>query len=222
MWTTRCVVPLGAGLALCLCLILSIEATASDPSPRSPLTDVNEDGNIDGQDINALIGDVGDPPGPPIYPPLSLGWPGVVAQINPSGEISVSAANVHSWTLRTKDVDGDGNREQLFDPNMLPLVQDVLVTPPPTTEPDMIGEGNFSVQTPFSFVDLNLGSILVDDALPITADNMNDYFELAFTYQWFSATEYPGTLVFVPEPSTLAMLAFGGIGIVLFRWRRKP
>ncbi|HUT14033.1 MAG TPA: PEP-CTERM sorting domain-containing protein [Thermoguttaceae bacterium] len=222
MWTTRCVVPFGAGLVLCLCFLLSVEAIASDPLPGSPLEDVNGDDFIDGQDLNAFFGEVGDPPQLPVEQVFD-NWPGAVAEIDPStGEIFVSVANVYFWSLGTKDVDGDTLFDKLFDADAITRLADVF-TAGYATE-DQIFVGSMQSPTSYSYLRSSLGTILVSELPaglgPITADNINDYFELTFTLQDYST--FPGTLVFVPEPGTLAMLAFGGIGGVLwFRRRRR-
>jgi len=225
MWTTRCVVPLGAGLGLCLCFVLSIEAVASDPSAGSPLEDLSGDGNVDGRDLNIFFGDVGDPPQPPVTQ-VDPSWPGAVAEIDPStGEISVSVANVLLWALRTKDVDSDTINEKLFDPAALTKLADVF--PVMGTAEEQIVVGSYPGPGSYAYLQSSLGTILVSELPaglgPITADNINDYFEFTFTlYGEGSYPTYPGTLVFVPEPGTLVMLAFGGLcGVLWFRRRRR-
>jgi len=158
------------------------------------------DGNVDGQDITDLIsnftGDAG---------PAADGT--AAAEYNPAtGEVRIFADGVMSWSLIS---DGD------FTGAGLAALSDVLPLGDPANlaslNENTVGEGGF--HGTMSYGNVALGAIVPAGTNPS---------QLTLEYvTGFGAEPQIGTINVVPEPSTVALLAFGLLGVAAGLWRRR-
>ena len=127
-------------------------------------------------------------PGPaPVFEPQPGFFTGAIAEIHPAtGQVILSAEGIAIWFLKAKDVDGDGWRDPFFGGEDLANLDQVLQQPYTTILPDAVGETNMSSTATFGYLNLNLGNILLPE-LPITAQNVYDYFEFTFSWNVFGS-----------------------------------
>ncbi len=123
-----------------------------------------------------------------------------------TGEFVVSVNEVMSWALISKGK---------FDGPDIPAVKELLPLAADwhlsSVNPNTIHEGTFGAA--FSYNDVYLGRV-VQPGLDVSE------FVLESAHQFGSPLRY-GDIKVVPEPSSLAALATGAVGLAAFAWKRR-
>jgi len=161
------------------------------------------DGNVDGQDITDLIIHFTGDPGPSDGA-TQTGT--AAAEYNPAtGAFRVSVDGVLNWTLSSDEQFTGPGMSQLAD--VLPLGSPANLA---SANVNTIGEGGFSGT--MTYGDVELGQLA-------EAGTDAGRFTLTFVTAFGTAPQ-TGTIHVVPEPSTLALLLAGLLGLTFIRRRR--